>query len=66
MLLVGRLGPCEICQLEAERLERRQARATPRPCAAGRGRTVAGAATYCSSTCRNRAYRARRRAAVIA
>ena len=48
VLLVGVLGPCEICEgeLKAERAARREARATPRPCAENCGRTVTGSATY--------------------
>ena len=64
-LVVGEVGLCEPCQLEleAERVARRQARAQPRPCAEGCGRLVVGAATYCGTACRSRAYRRRRRAA---
>lgn len=63
VLLVGRLGPCEICQRElaAEREARRAARDEVRPCGDGCGATVTGQAIYATATCRSRASRARRR-----
>jgi hypothetical protein len=67
-LVVGKVGPCEPCQLEivAEAEARREARAIERPCAAGCGRTVTGSAIYCSGTCRSRAHRRRRRTGTAA
>jgi hypothetical protein len=61
VLLVGKLGPCEVCmgELAAEREARRAARAEVRPCGDGCGLTVTGQATYATATCRMRAWRAR-------
>jgi hypothetical protein len=62
VLLVSKLGPCEVClrELAAERAARR-ARDEVRPCGDGCGATVTGQAIYATATCRSRASRARRR-----
>jgi hypothetical protein len=68
VLLVGRLGPCEICERElAEARDARRAQAVaetePHPCEVC-GREIAGRrARYCGGTCRTRAWRRRAGAA---